>query len=86
MILQQLRLEEKIKRYEDDPAAKGKDSDRLNEAGGPGEIGRLKNQLAQKDRDLETMKKQSEGLHREYSNLSDQYAKLNQDGTTKKER
>lgn len=86
MILQQLRLEEQIKRYEGDPSAKGKDSARLNEAGGPGEIGRLKNQLAQKDRDLETLKKQSEGLNREYGNLSDQYSKLNQDGTPKKDR
>ncbi|MCJ1253589.1 hypothetical protein MMC24_001401 [Lignoscripta atroalba] len=86
MILDVLRLEEKVKRYEGDPKSKGKDSDRLAQAGGPGEIGKLKNQLAEKDRDLETLKKQSEGLNREYGNLSDQYGKMNADGIPKKDR
>ena len=84
MILDVLRLEEKVKRYEGDPKAKGKESDKLAEAGGPGEIGKLKNQLAQKDRDIETLKKQSEGLSREYNNLGDQFN--NTDGTPKKNR
>ena len=86
MILDVLRLEEKVKRYEGDPKATGKDSDKLAQAGSAGEIGKLKNQLAQKDRDLETLKKQSEGLNREYGNLSDQYGKMNADGTPKKDR
>ncbi|KAI4131107.1 MAG: hypothetical protein LQ347_003119 [Umbilicaria vellea] len=86
MILDVLRLEEKVKRYEGHPAAKGKDSDRLAQAGGPGEIGKLKNQLAEKDRDIETLKKQSEGLSREYGNLSDQFGQANADGMPKKDR
>ena len=86
MILDVLRLEEKVKRYEGDPKAKGKESEKLAQAGGAGEIGKLKNQLAQKDRDIETLKKQSEGLSKEYNNLGDQYGKMNADGTPKKDR
>lgn len=85
MILDVLRLEEKVKRYEGDPAAKGKDSDKLAQAGNAGEIGKLRKQLAEKERDLETLKKQSEGLNREYGNLSDQYGRLNQEGTPRKD-
>jgi len=84
MILDVLRLEEKVKRYKGDPKATGKQSDKLAEAGGLGEIGKLKNQLAQKDRDIETLKKQSEGLSREYNNLGDQFTTA--DGTPKKDR
>ena len=84
MILDTLRLEEKVKRYEGDPKSQGKESERLAQAGGAGEIGKLKNQLAQKERDIETLKKQSEGLSREYNNLGDQMT--SQDGTPKKDR
>lgn len=84
MILDTLRLEEKVKRYEGDSKASGKQSQKLDQAGGAGEIASLKNQLAQKDRDLETLKKQSEGLGREYNKLGDQYN--SQDGTPKKDR
>ena len=86
MILDVLRLEEKVKRYESDPKATGKNSDKLAQAGGAGEIGKLKNLLAQKDRDIEALKKQSEGLSREYGNLSDEYGRMNPDGTPKKDR
>ncbi|KAL9596889.1 MAG: hypothetical protein Q9219_005515 [cf. Caloplaca sp. 3 TL-2023] len=86
MILDTLRLEEKVKRYEGDPKAQGKESEKLAQAGGAGEIGKLKNQLAQKDRELEAMKKQSEGLSREYNNLGDQFSKQNPDSTPKKDR
>lgn len=83
MILDTLRLEEKVKRYEGDPKTKGKESERLAQAGGAGEIGKLKNQLAQKDRDIETLKKQSEGLSREYHSLGDQLQ--NTDSTPRKD-
>ena len=86
MILDTLRLEEKVKNYEGDPKAKGKQSDKLNQAGGAGEIAKLKNQLAQKDRDLENLKKQSEGLGHEYGKLGDQFSAQNEDGTPKKDR
>ncbi len=84
MILDTLRLEEKVKQYEGDPKAQGKQSERLSQAGGAGEIGKLKNQLAQKDRDMETLKKQSEGLSREYNSLGDQVS--SQDQTPRKDR
>lgn len=86
MILDTLRLEETVKRYEGNPKAQGKESDKLANAGNAGEIGSLKNQLKQKDRDIETLKKQSEGLSREYGNLGDQFSKQNHDATPKKDR
>lgn len=86
MILETLRLEEKVKRYEGDSKATGKESEKLAQAGKPGEISSLKNQLAQKDRELEAMKKQSEGLSREYNNMGDQYSQRNPDSTPKKDR
>lgn len=86
MILDVLRLEEKVKKYEGDPKASGKDSDKLANAGNAGEIGRLRKELAEKDRDLETLKKQSEGLSREYGDLSDKYGAMQKDDTPKKDR
>lgn len=86
MILDTLKLEEKVKRYEGDPKARGKESERLANAGNAGEIGKLKNQLAQKDRDIEVLKKQSEGLGREYGKLGDQISHQNPDSTPKKDR
>lgn len=84
MILDTLRLEEKVKRYEGDPSTKSKESAKLENAGGAGEISKLKNQLAQKDRDIETLKKQTEGLQREYNNMGDRVS--GSDGTPRKER
>ncbi len=85
MILDTLRLEEKVKRLEGDPKAKGRESERLANAGSAGEIGQLKNQLAQKDRDIDALKKQSEGLSREYGSLSDQISQQNRDPTARKD-
>ncbi|KAL8958357.1 MAG: hypothetical protein Q9183_005852, partial [Haloplaca sp. 2 TL-2023] len=84
LILDTLRLEETVKRYEGDPKSNSKESDKLGNAGGAGEIGDLKNKLKAKDRELEAMKKQSEGLSREYNNLGDQMQ--GQDSTPKKDR
>lgn len=72
MILDLLRLEDKVKHLQGDKKTGGKDSARLAQAGDLGEIGRLKEELASKDRDIEALKKQSEGLAREYHNLGDQ--------------
>ncbi|KIW08662.1 uncharacterized protein PV09_00615 [Verruconis gallopava] len=71
MILDQLRLEEEIKRLNGDPKAKVSDG-KLDQAGGLGEIGRLKKELAQKEKDIEILKKQGEGFQQEYNRLSDQ--------------
>lgn len=86
MILDVLRLEDEVKRLNGDSKAKGKDSASLAKAGDAGEIGKLRKQLAEKETDFQTLKKQSEGLRREYNNLSDQYSKLQEDDTPKKER
>ncbi|KAL3425099.1 hypothetical protein PVAG01_04380 [Phlyctema vagabunda] len=86
MILDVLRLEEKVKKYEGDPKTGGKQSEKLENAGSVGEIGRLKKELAEKDRDLQTLKKQSEGLNKEYGSLSDKYSATQVDSTPKKDR
>lgn len=84
MILDVLRLEEKVKQYEGDSTAGGKEGEKLASAGTPGEIGRLRKELAQKTQDFETLKKQSEGLSREYNRLGDEKTAV--DATPKKDR
>lgn len=75
MILDILRLEERVKSYD----GKSSGSSSIGDAA-------LRQQLEQKDLDLETMKKQSEGLHREYNNLSDRYSAMaGSDGVPRKE-
>jgi B-cell receptor-associated protein 31 len=74
MILEVLRLEDRVRLLDGDKKAGGKDSARIAEAGSVGEIGRLKELVATKDRDIETLKKQCEGLTREYHSLGDKVA------------
>ncbi|KAK0631780.1 B-cell receptor-associated protein 31-like-domain-containing protein [Immersiella caudata] len=85
MILEVLRLEEKVKQYEGTDK-NTKQAEKLAVAGEPGEIARLKRELARKDQDLENLKKQAAGLHREYDDLTEKYAKTQEDGTPKKEK
>ena len=73
MILDVLRLEEKLRMYEGEKG--GKESDELSPRYRANEIGKLKRDLENKDKELQAMKKQSEGLRREYDELS---AKFNQ--------
>lgn len=85
MILDVLRLEERVKQYEgvDKSGKGGKEAAKLASAGDVGEIARLKKEIAKKDQDLETLRKQCEGLQREYNSVSD---KLTQrDGTPRKD-
>jgi len=70
MILDVLRLEEELKTLKGDPAVKGGKS--IKGAGNPGEIGSLKEQLAAKDRDMETLKKQVESMQKEYNRMGDE--------------
>jgi len=87
MILETLKLETKVKQYEGDAKATGADGDKINEAGKANEIGNLKKKLAQTERDLDNLKKQSEGLNREYRELSDKYSKVaGSEATPKKDR
>jgi hypothetical protein len=83
MILEVLRLEDRVKILEGDKKAGGKDSARLAEAGSFGEIGRLKKELDAKNRDIETLKKQCEGLTREYHSLGDKVSGKNDDDVKK---
>lgn len=84
MILDVLRLEEENKRMKGSSDAKGKSSAALDNAGDAGEIGRLRKELERRDRDIETLKKQSEGLSNEYNRLGDQVSGSNP--TPKKDR
>lgn len=72
MILEVLRLEEKMKKYEG-TEKDTKESSKLTQAGDFAEIGKLRKELAKKDRDIETLKKQSAGLQREYDDLCEKY-------------
>lgn len=83
MILEVLRLEEKVKQYEGTDK-NTKQASKLAQAGDVGEIARLKKELARKDQDIETLKKQASGLHKEYNDLTEKVAQ--QDGTPKKDR
>ena len=84
MILDVLRLEEENKRLKGDPRADSKSSERLANAGEAGEIGRLKREIERRDKDIATLKKQSDGLGREYNKLGEQFGTA--DGTPKKDR
>jgi B-cell receptor-associated protein 31 len=86
-MMETLRLETRVKKLEGDAAASGKDAEGLDQAGGAAEIGNLRKKLEEKERDLEIMKKQSEGLSREYRELCDKYAAIQkQDDTPKKDK
>ncbi|EXJ66349.1 uncharacterized protein A1O5_10501 [Cladophialophora psammophila CBS 110553] len=84
MILDVLRLEEKVKMYEGDKRAGGKEGEKLSEAYRADQIGELKKQLNKKDKELEAMKSQAQGLQKEYDELSVKYNQLNPSGGDKK--
>jgi B-cell receptor-associated protein 31 len=71
MILDTLRLEDEVKRLSGDNSAGGKESAKLAQAGKMNEIGNLKKKLAEKERDIEILKKQGDGFQQEYNRLSD---------------
>lgn len=73
MILEVLRLEERLKQYEGTDK-NAKQAAKLAQAGEPAEIARLRKEIARKDQDIETLKKQASGLHKEYNDLSDKVA------------
>ena len=86
MILDVLRLEEENKALKGDPKASGKTAQKLESAGNAGEIGKLRREIELRDKDIATLKKQAEGLGREYNKLGDQLETTNADGTPKKDR
>jgi hypothetical protein len=85
MILETLRLEEKLKQYEGTDKDT-KQAEKLAVAGAPGEIARLRKDLDKKNTELEALKKQAAGLHKEYDSLSDKYAATQKQESNKKDR
>ncbi|KIW31077.1 uncharacterized protein PV07_02759 [Cladophialophora immunda] len=84
MILDVLRLEEKVKMYEGDKRAGGKEGEKLSGEYRADQIGELKKQLQKKDKELEAMKSQAQGLQKEYDELSVKYNQMNPSGGDKK--
>ncbi|AEO70242.1 uncharacterized protein THITE_2121402 [Thermothielavioides terrestris NRRL 8126] len=85
LILEVLRLEEKLKQYEGTDK-NTKQAEKLAAAGDAGEIARLKRELELRDQDIATLKKQAAGLHREYDALAEKYARTQDDGSSKKDK
>jgi hypothetical protein len=84
MIVEVLRLEELVKRYES--TDKGtRQNEKLAGAGAEGEIAGLREELERKDRDIETLKKQATGLQKEYHDLCEKYGATVKDETPKKD-
>lgn len=77
MILDVLRLEEKLKMYEGDKAAGGKEGEKLSPEYRADQIGQLKRDIEKKDKEIKAIKSQSEGLRKEYDELSVKYNNLN---------
>lgn len=77
MILDQLRLEEKLMQYEGKPGAGGPEGEKLSPRYRADEIGKLKKELEKEKKDKDTLKKQAEGLQKEYDELSVKYNQLN---------
>jgi hypothetical protein len=86
MILEVMRLEDKVRSLEGNTRGDAKQSEKLAMAGQPGEIARLKKELEVKTTDLENLKKQSTQLHKSYDELSDKYAATQSDGVPKKDK
>ncbi len=79
MILEVLRLEEKLKQYEGGAT-------KSQAAASGDEIARLKRELDRRDVDMATLKKQAAGLHKEYDALADRYGRTQEDGASKKDK
>ena len=90
MILDVLRLEEKVKMYEGDKKTSGSKAGKLNsietEGGNASEVGQLKRELGKKDKELQAMKSQAEGLQKEYDQLSVKYNQTNPESEARKDR
>ena len=84
MILDTLRLEEKVMQFEGKPGAGGKEGVKLSAEHRADEIGQLKKKLQQSESDKANLQKQAEGLQREYDELSTRFNQTNPDSTYKK--
>ena len=84
MILDVLRLEEENRRLKGESTGSEKSSEKLANAGESGEIAKLREEIKRKDLDIDTLKKQANGLSNEYNKLGDSVTVA--DGTPKKDR
>ncbi|KAK3985394.1 endoplasmic reticulum transmembrane protein 3 [Cladorrhinum sp. PSN332] len=84
MILEVLRLEERVKMYEG-TEKNTKEAQKLAQAGEPGEIARLRREVKLREQDIETLKKQALGLHKEYDALCEKYGAEKNDRVPKKD-
>ena len=82
MILDVLRLEEEVKVFKGEESGKSGKLAAAADSSQANEVGMLKEELKKRDRDIETLKSQSEGLSKEYNRLGDQFHVS--DGTPKK--
>lgn len=83
MILEVMRLEDKLRMYEG-TKKNTKESEKLAAAGDAGEIAKLKETIRHKEQDLETLKKQSAQLHKQYDELAEKYGQTQIDGESRK--
>lgn len=84
MILEQLRIEDKLLRYEGKPEGSSKEAEKIGKEHRADEIAQLKKKLQKEQQDKENLKKQAEGLQREYDDLSARYNQMNPGDGTKK--
>lgn len=85
MILETLRLEQKLKQYEGTDA-NTKQAEKLAQVGEAGEIAGYKRTIGKKDKEIEALKKQAEGLSREYNELCEKYGATQPSAGTRKEK
>ena len=82
MILDTLRLEDKLLNYEGKSG--GTESEKLGPRYRADEIGKLKKELENEKKDKDNLKKQAQGLQKEYDELSARYNQMNPGDGTKK--
>lgn len=70
--------------YEGKPGAGGAEGEKLSPRYRADKIGKLEKELEQEKKDKDTLKKQAEGLQREYDELSVKYNQMNPSDGTKK--
>jgi len=74
MILDVLRLEEENRRLKGTNTGSEKSSEKLAAAGEVGELSKLRKENATLKADVEAMKKQTEGMQKEYNNMGDKFS------------
>jgi len=74
MILDVLRLEEENRKLKGTNTGSEKSSDKLAAAGETGELAKLRKENKTLKADVDAMKKQTEGLQKEYNDMGDKFS------------